>query len=43
MEDILFPIEHQVLLDEDYGWGYSCLTMIDEETVGIFTKAAWHT
>jgi sialidase-1 len=27
--------ENQVMLDEDEGWGYTCLTMIDRETVGI--------
>jgi sialidase-1 len=27
--------EHQVLLDENRGFGYSSLTMVDEETVGI--------
>lgn len=32
--------EHQVLLDEDYGWGYSCLTMIDPETVGILYESS---
>lgn len=35
-----FPVEYQVLLDEDYGWGYSCLTMIDEETVGILYESS---
>lgn len=35
-----FPKEYQVLLDEDDGWGYSCLTMIDEETVGIFYESS---
>ena len=29
-----------MLLDEDYGWGYSCLTMIDEETVGILYESS---
>ena len=31
---------HQVLLDDDYGWGYSCLTMIDRETVGILYESS---
>ncbi len=35
-----FPVEYQVLLDEDYGWGYSCLTMVDEETVGILYESS---
>lgn len=32
--------EHQVLLDEDHGWGYSCLSMVDEETVGILYESS---
>ena len=32
--------EHQVLLDEEDGWGYSCLTMIDGETVGILYESS---
>ena len=32
--------EHQVLLDEGYGWGYSCLTMVDKETVGILYESS---
>lgn len=35
-----FPEEYQVLLDEDHGWGYSCLTMIDRETVGIIYESS---
>ena len=31
---------NQLLLDEDYGWGYSCLTMIDKETVGILYESS---
>lgn len=30
----------QLLLDEGYGWGYSCLTMIDKETVGIIYEGS---
>ncbi len=26
---------YSLLLDEEMGWGYSCMTMIDEDTVGI--------
>ncbi len=37
---LTFPEEHQVLLDEDFGWGYSCLTMIDRETVGILYESS---
>ncbi len=29
-----------LLLDEDSGWGYSCLTMIDPETVGILYESS---
>lgn len=32
--------EHQVMLDEGDGWGYSCLTMIDRETVGILYESS---
>ena len=32
--------EHQLLLDEDSGWGYSCLTMIDKETIGILYESS---
>ena len=32
--------EHQLLLDEGYNWGYSCLTMIDRETVGILYESS---
>lgn len=35
-----WPAEHQVLLDEDEGWGYTCLSMIDNETVGIFYESS---
>ena len=29
-----------VLLDEEENWGYSCLTMIDEDTVGILYESS---
>ena len=32
--------ENQLLLDAGWGWGYSCLTMIDKETVGIFYESS---
>lgn len=35
-----FPKEHQLLLDEESGWGYTCLTMIDRETVGILYESS---
>ncbi len=31
---------NQLLLDQDHGWGYSCLSMIDEETVGIIYEGS---
>lgn len=31
---------HQVLLDDGASWGYSCLTMIDRETVGILYESS---
>lgn len=30
-----WPLESQVLLNEEGGYGYSCLTMVDEDHVGI--------
>lgn len=35
-----WPLSNQVTLDEDEGWGYSCLSMIDRETVGIFYESS---
>ena len=32
--------EHQLLLDEGYNWGYSCLTMIEKETIGILYESS---
>ena len=32
--------ENQLLLDEGDSWGYSCLTMIDKETVGILYESS---
>lgn len=37
---LTWPKEHQVMLDENEGWGYSCLSMIDKETVGIFYESS---
>lgn len=31
---------NEVLLDEGYSWGYSCLTMIDRKTVGILYESS---
>ena len=32
--------ENRVMLDEDEGWGYTCLTMVDRETVGILYESS---
>ena len=32
--------EHQIILNEAEGWGYSCLTMIDKETIGILYESS---
>lgn len=32
--------QHQMLLDEGTSWGYSCLTMVDKETVGILYESS---
>jgi len=37
---ISWPHENQLLLDEGDNWGYSCLTMIDRETVGILYESS---
>ena len=37
---LTWPAEHQALLDEAEGWGYTCLSMIDKETVGIFYESS---
>ena len=35
-----WPDEYQLLLDAEWGWGYSCLTMIDKETIGILYEGS---
>lgn len=37
---VTWPVEHQLLLDEGDNWGYSCLSMIDRETVGILYESS---
>lgn len=32
--------DNQILLDEGYNWGYSCLTMVDKETIGILYESS---
>lgn len=34
-EGMTWPAEYQVLLNEEQGFGYSCMTMIDDQHVGI--------
>lgn len=35
-----WPEEFQMLLDEEEGWGYSCMTQIDENTIGILYEGS---
>jgi sialidase-1 len=35
-----WPESYQVLLDEEKGWGYSCMTKIDEENLGILYESS---
>lgn len=37
---VTWPPQYQLLLDEGGSWGYSCLTMIDEETIGILYESS---
>ena len=37
---LTWPKEYQVMLDEDRGWGYTCLTMVDSETIGILYESS---
>ena len=37
---ITWPESCQLLLDENEGWGYTCLSMIDRETIGIFYESS---
>lgn len=39
-EGLSWPSEYHILLDEGYGWGYSCLTQIDVYTVGILYESS---
>jgi sialidase-1 len=32
---LTWPGEYQVLLNTETGYGYSCMTMVDESTIGI--------
>ncbi len=35
-----WPEDHWILLDEGFGAGYSCITSIDPETIGIFYEGS---
>jgi sialidase-1 len=37
---LTWPKEHRLLLDEETGAGYSCMSMIDEKTVGILYEGS---
>lgn len=37
---VSWPKEYQLMIDEEGGWGYSCLTMIDKNTIGILYESS---
>lgn len=39
-EDGGYTWPYEILIDEGYGWGYSCLSMIDKETVGVLYESS---
>ncbi|HAZ24657.1 MAG TPA: hypothetical protein DCY95_08490 [Algoriphagus sp.] len=39
-DGMTWPENLQVLLDEGKGWGYSCLTFINEKEVGILYESS---
>ena len=39
-EGTTWPDSNHVLLDEEKGWGYSCMTKIDEENLGILYESS---
>lgn len=39
-DGLTWPEDYWVLLDEDFGAGYSCITSIDDETIGIFYEGS---
>lgn len=39
-QGISWPIQNQLLLDEERSAGYSCMTMIDDETIGILYEGS---
>lgn len=39
-QGMTWPVAYQLLLDEGIGRGYSCLTAIDENTIGILYESS---
>src|SRR5690606_37179863 len=39
-QGVSWPESHHVLLDSGTGWGYSCLTVIDENHLGILYESS---
>lgn len=39
-QGLSWPEAHHVLLDEGTGWGYSCMTVIDEKHLGILYESS---
>ena len=39
-KDLGITWPHSLLLDEEGGWGYSCMAMIDDDTVGILYEGS---
>jgi sialidase-1 len=39
-QGVTWPKEHQVLLDAKEGWGYSCLTVLDKDHLGILYESS---
>ena len=37
---VTWQVKNQINLDEEQGWGYSCLTLIDDETIGILYEGS---
>jgi sialidase-1 len=37
---LTWPPQHQLLIDEGLSAGYSCMTMIDDETIGIIYEGS---
>ena len=39
-KDLTWLPEHQIILNEAEGWGCSCLTMFDKESIGILYESS---